>query len=68
LAAFDDLLVFSCQFLYGIVAAEAASAPDSAETNLVFNVFEAFSQLTFLHVLGVLDRNMRYKRFGKSMG
>jgi hypothetical protein len=67
LAAFDDLLVFSCQFLYGIVAAEAASAPDSAETDLVFNVFEAFSQSTFLHMSGVLERSMRYKCFGRSM-
>jgi hypothetical protein len=51
LTALDNLLIFSCQFQYGSVAAEAASTPDSAEADLVFHVFEAFSQMAFLQTL-----------------
>jgi hypothetical protein len=58
LTALDNLLIFSCQFQYGTVAAEAASTPDSAEADLVFHVFKAFSQMAFLRTFGVLNEQI----------
>jgi hypothetical protein len=40
LTALDDLLILSCQFLYGTIATQAATTPDSAKTNLVSNILK----------------------------
>jgi hypothetical protein len=47
LTTLDDLLVFSRKLLYRTIAAQAIATPDSAKTDLVFHVFEAFNQPAF---------------------
>jgi hypothetical protein len=59
---FGECLQFFCQFSDASVASSAAAAPDSAEADLVFHVFEGVSQFGCLQNV-ITNIAIEYKRF-----